>query len=317
MRVLVIGLGSIGERHVTVLQSLGIKDIAVLRSRQLPPRTVNPDTFTTFTSWEQAIAWHPDAAIVCTPSSQHPAEAARCMSLGWHVLCEKPLASSSADLTPIFEASLRHPQVQLRVAYMLTFHPFIAKVKEVAGSGRLGRLIAQHTYWGEYLPDWHPWEDYRQSYAALEGLGGGATRTLSHDLDLCLWLAGSPVTTWHRQENRASTLEIDTDSAADVSVKFANGTTAHCHLSFHDRVARRYYRFVFDKGVIEIEYLQGWMDILEPGGKTERLDLDTWERNDMFKAQWHAFVAQIAEGGTATTLAQLERSRLLLEMAAG
>jgi predicted dehydrogenase len=174
-----------------------------------------------------------------------------------------------------------------------------------------------HTYWGEYLPDWHPWEDYRQSYAALKSLGGGATLTLSHDLDLCCNLAAAPIAAWHRQENRASLLEIDTESAADVSISFANGATAHCHLSFHDRVPRRNYRFVFDNGVVEIDYLASRMDILQPGGIVNTQTLQGWERNDMFRDQWKAFITQIEAKNPQATINQLNRSELLLQMASG
>jgi predicted dehydrogenase len=300
-----------------VLQSLGVSEIAVLRQRGLPPRSVNPDSFHTLTTWEEAEAWKPEAAIICTPTSFHAAQTARCIRNGWHVLCEKPVGIAASDLVQIRLALQENPHVQLRVAYMLPFHPFMVKLGEVIKSGRLGKLLAQHTYWGEYLPDWHPWEDYRQSYAALQELGGGATLTLSHDMDLCIGLAQSEVIGWYRQENRASKLEIDTESASDVSISFEDGTTAHCHMSFHDRVPRRYYRFVFDNGVVEIEYLDGWMDILEPGGKTERIDIDGWERNDMFRAQWRAFEHQIIAGKQADTEAQLKRSDLLLRIGRG
>jgi hypothetical protein len=88
-------------------------------------------------------------------------------------------------------------------------------------------------------------------------------------------------------------------------------------MSFHDRIPRRHYRFVFDKGIVEIEYLAGWMDILEPHAHRERIELEGWERNDMFKHQWQAFVAQIEANDPAATQAQLARTEILLEMAAG
>ena len=317
MRTLIIGLGSIGERHLTVLQSLGDTDIAVLRSRGLPPRGVDESTFTTLRSWEEAVAWGPGAAIICTPTSRHASEAARCLAEGWHVLAEKPLATHPAELGAVRAALAAGTRAQLRVAYMLPFHPHLQRVQQLALTEELGPLVSMTTYWGEYLPDWHPWEDYRQSYAARRDLGGGATLTLSHDLDLCLNLASSPIADWHRIENYASGLEVDTEAASDVVMRFASGVTAACHLSFADPVPRRHYRFVFQKGVAEIDYLAGQLDILRPGGIKESVGVGGWERNDMFRSQWLAFKEQIAAADPAASTAQLDRSALLLEMAAG
>ena len=315
MRTLIIGLGSIGERHLTVLQSLGERDIAVLRSRGLPPRSVDEASFTTLRSWEEAIAWKPEAVIICTPTSRHAEEAARCLQLGWHVLVEKPLGALPEEIALVDAAHRQAPDRQLRVAYMLPFYPHMQRVQQIVHSGELGRLVAQHTYWGEYLPEWHPWEDYRQSYAALRSLGGGATLTLSHDLDLCCSLADSPVEAWFRMENHASGLEVDTESASDVSIRFTNGSTAHCHLSFHDRSSRRHYRFVFQEGVVEIDYLAGTLQILRNGEAPIVENLTGWERNDMFRAQWQAFLAQVERGDQAETDAQIRRSELLLTLA--
>ncbi len=135
-------------------------------------------------------------------------------------------------------------------------------------SEELGKLLSIQTYWGEYLPDWHPWEDYRQSYAARRELGGGVALTLSHDLDLVNWLAGSAVKTWNTLKNYRSSLEIDVESGADVSLGYENGITAHCHLNFHERVPRRWYRFVWEEGSVEIDYFKATYSLMQPGRET-------------------------------------------------
>ena len=79
---------------------------------------------------------------------------------------------------------------QVLVGFQFRFHPGLQQVKKLLDEGAIGKPISAHAHWGEYLPDWHPWEDYKQGYAARPELGGGVVLTLSHPLDYLRWLLG-------------------------------------------------------------------------------------------------------------------------------
>ena len=83
-------------------------------------------------------------------------------------------------------------QRQVMVGYNLRFHPGLVRLKSWCSSRPLGGSSACAPTVGEYLPDWHPWEDYRHGYSARRDLGGGAVLTLSHELDAVCWLLGAP-----------------------------------------------------------------------------------------------------------------------------
>ena len=312
--ILVFGVGSIGERHLGILQKLGYHDLWVYRQRNLPLRTLDAGALRVVTDWAELEEVPFKAAIVCTPTAQHLAQTLWCVRRGIPVLVEKPLSHSLAGLDEL-KSTLAESPTLIQVAYMLRYHPFFQKIKTLIETAELGRLLTMQTYWGEYLPDWHPWEDYRQSYAARRDLGGGVALTLSHDLDLVNWLAGSSVKTWHTLKNYRSALEIDVESGADVSLGYENGVTAHCHLNYHERTPRRWYRFAFDEGSVEVDYLAARCTVGQPGGRGQTEFLENFDRNQLFVNQTKDFFQNINKGSfAATSLGTLAESEAILQI---
>ncbi len=314
--ILVFGAGSIGERHLGILQKLGYTNLWVYRQRNLPLRTVDGGTLRVISDLTQLNQQSFAAAIICTPTVQHLPQTLWCVRRQIPVLIEKPLSHTSEGLEELGVELVQQPTL-IQIAYMLRYHPFFQKIKKLIENEELGTLLSVQTYWGEYLPDWHPWEDYRQSYAARQELGGGVALTLSHDLDLVNWLAGSPVKHWNTLKNYRSSLEINVESGADVSLGYENGLTAHCHLNFHERVPRRWYRFVFEEGSVEVDYLQATYTVMQPGKETSAYELENFDRNQLFEDQTTDFFQKINSGSFAdSSLRALDESRMILKICA-
>jgi predicted dehydrogenase len=91
-----------------------------------------------------------------------------------------------------------------------------------------------HAHWGEYLPQWHPWEDYRQSYAARADLGGGVIVTLTHPLDYLRYLLGEIDSLWSFN-GHISPLEIDVEDVAEIGLRFMNGAVGGVHVNYFQR----------------------------------------------------------------------------------
>jgi predicted dehydrogenase len=312
--ILIFGAGSIGERHLGILQKLGYTNLWVYRQRNLPFRTVDSNTLRVVRNLDELDQTPFAAAIICTPTAQHLSQTLWCVHRQIPVLIEKPLSHTLENLEELNTALAANPTL-IQVAYMLRYHPFFQKIKTTIEHNTLGKLLTLQTYWGEYLPDWHPWEDYRQSYAARRELGGGVALTLSHDIDLVNWLAGSQVTSWHTLKNHRSSLEIDVESGADVSLGYKNGITAHCHLNFHERIPRRWYRFAFAEGAVEIDYLKATCCMMQPGRQTVTHTLENFDRNQLFEDQTADFFQKINKGSFATaSLRTLDESRMILKI---
>jgi predicted dehydrogenase len=289
--LLMMGAGSIGERQIAILQKLGYSNLWVYRQRHGSLRNIDKNSIHVFTDLSLTDKIKPRAAIICTPTSQHLKQALFCAGRGIPVLIEKPLSHDLAGFDQLKAMVLRN-NIYVQTAYMLRFHPFFQNVKSVIESQELGNLLSMQTYWGEYLPDWHPWEDYRQSYAAREEMGGGAALTLSHDVDLVNWFSGNRVKSWFIMKNYHSALEINVESGADISIAYQNGITAHCHVNFHERVPKRCYRLVFDEGSIEVDYLRSAM-IIYKQKKTISQIIPDFDRNQLYEAQLLYFFRQI------------------------
>ncbi len=90
---------------------------------------------------------------------------------GAHLLIEKPIAPTLEEI-PALAAALEANEKQVLVGFHFRQHPVLKQIKSILDSGELGRVYSAHAHW-EYLPAWHPWEDYRRSYAARKDLGGG------------------------------------------------------------------------------------------------------------------------------------------------
>ena len=311
--MLVVGAGSIGEKHISILQKLGFSNIWVYRQRQLPFRVIEPDTVSIFTEIDKIQLIKPAAAIICTPTSQHLEQALFCSKLEIPVLIEKPLSNNLAGFDELKQA-VKHHKTYIQVAYMLRYHPYLQKVKATIDAGELGKLLSMESCWSEYLPDWHPWEDYRISYAARKDFGGGAALTLSHDIDLLNWLANSPVGTWQTTKSHQQMPELDVECAADILINYENKITAQCHLDFHNRIPRRWYRFDFEKGFMELDYHKSEV-ITFSGGKTTTQSLPDFDRNQLFEAQILDFFHQIQkEKYIETALKSIEESEQIISI---
>src|SRR5262249_47206669 len=139
----------------------------------------------------EALRQHPDVVMVTNPTSLHVETACQALEAGAHVLGEKPLGSSLEGVPALLERAHQIHRA-LAVAYNPRFHPRVQRMKELVNAEAIGKIVSARAEASEYLPDWHPWEDYRQSYSGRRDLGGGAVLTFSHELDTVCWLLGPP-----------------------------------------------------------------------------------------------------------------------------
>lgn len=283
-----------GERHIRNLRSIGYRNILVYRQRNLPFREIGEAQVKVFTDWKEVIKQQPIAAIICTPTAQHLQQATDCIKAGMHVLVEKPLSHQLFDKAALI-AELENEKLLLQTGYMLRYHPLLQKVKSIIDEKNFGNVISIQTYWGEYLPDWHPWEDYRLSYAASKEKGGGAALTLSHDIDLVNWLMDALPADYKVMHNYASTLETDTDKAFDALLSYPNKATAHVHVNFCQKVPQRWYKVILDEAVIDIDYYNASMKIATKENITEE-KIVNFDRNAMFIDELKHFFSTIENG---------------------
>jgi len=182
MKFLIVGLGSIGRRHFSNLFSLGKKDLLLYRTHKATLPDIDFGDIPCFSDLDAALALKPDGVIVANPTALHLEVAMAAARAGAALLIEKPVSDSLVGLGDL-QSALAQSGKPAMVGFHFRFHPVLNKIKTLLESGQLGKPLSARAHWGEYLPGWHPWEDYRRSYAARADLGGGVVNTLSHPLD--------------------------------------------------------------------------------------------------------------------------------------
>ena len=291
MKILVCGVGSIGERHINNLISLGYEEIILYRSSNSKLRSIK-NNLQTFSDLSIALKEKPDIALITNPTSLHIDTAIECAKANCHLFIEKPL-SNNLNKVDVLSNLVSEKKLVCMVGFMYRYHPLIKKIKSIIDNVSLGELIHIRSTWGEYLPDWHPWEDYRTSYAAKKNLGGGPSATLSHDIDLAIWFADSGIKKSINFENYKSDLEVDTSHGNDVLIEFNNGVTANIHIDFFQKPYRKEYEVIFKGGRVKFDYYENKLEVFYQDGTKKTLTADNFDRNDMFIDEVKDFIYSV------------------------
>ena len=230
MRFVIVGLGSIGRRHQKNLASLGHQVIPAHHQDNLEHIIVREK---------------PEGLLVCTPTSQHLQPALTALTANLPVLIEKPLSHNLDGVDQL--------KGKILVGYCLRFdqslRQFKSKIDELESSQiKSVKIVCQ-----SWLPDWHPGSDYSQSYSAKKELGGGVLLDLSHEIDYALWFFG-PVKTISAKLTHSPELNIETESIADLNLKFKSGVKTGIHLSYASRQPTRFCEVVTESETLRWDF---------------------------------------------------------------
>jgi predicted dehydrogenase len=327
VKFLIAGLGSVGRRHFRNLITLGEKDIILLRTHKATLPDDELAGYPVEIDIREALKKHkPDAVIVANPTALHLDIAIPAAQAGCAILLEKPV-SDSLDRLDILQQAEQKSGSTILVGFQYRYHPTLNKVRELIQANAIGKILTVNAHWGEYLPLWHPWEDYRRNYAARADLGGGVIRTLTHPFDYLRYLIGEVDSLWSFN-GHISPLELDVEDVAEIGLKFKDGAIGGLHLNYIQRPPRQTLEIVGTDGTLRWDNTDGILHLYKfpasfgsysdsapapvieafspPGG---------FERNQLFVAQTRHFVETVR--GESVPVCRLEDGIMALRLALG
>tara|TARA_B100000965_G_C19603452_1_gene764487 strand:- start:27825 stop:28835 length:1011 start_codon:yes stop_codon:yes gene_type:complete len=252
MKVLIIGMGSIGKRHMKNLLSAGVlhSDIIAVDTREdRRNEVISFGVNDVYETIESALAnCEIDASIICSPTHLHMDHAITLAKKGIHIMIEKPLSCNLDGIT-ILKDEMKKNNIIVMMAYIFRFSPLTKKVKELLDTNMIGKILYCRGEFSEYLPDWHKYEDYRSFYMAEKSQGGGSILDQSHIFDLIHFLLGSfeSVIAFN---SKISSLEINADDIAELIVKLKSGVIASIHTDIFGRDHKKYLEIKGENGNI-------------------------------------------------------------------
>lgn len=290
MRFLIAGFGSAGRRHMHNLNALGEKDIFFYRTRRSTLDENELANVIVETDLKMAFDHQPDAVIIANPTAYHMDVAIPAAEAGCHILLEKPISHNLERIDEL-KVALKHGGGQLLVGFQLRFHPSYLQVKRWLEAGEIGKPLSARAHYGDYLPGWHPWEDYRQSYSARSDMGGGVVTTLCHPLDYLRWLLGE-VDSLLAMCGKVSALEIDVEDTAEIVLDFRNGAIGSVHLDYYQQPPSCSFEIIGSEGTIRWHQDDNAARLYKTKtGKWEIiLPPPNFERNDLFLDEMRHFL---------------------------
>ena len=293
MKFLICGVGSIGSRHLENIIELGYSDIILLRTgKSNIPSLDKYSKYQTFYNIEDALAQNPDICVISNPTSLHVKTAIIAANSGCHLFIEKPLSHSLEGLSEL-ESIIKRKKLISLVTYQFRYNPHIKLLKNlIINTTKYGVPIYASAEWSEYLPDWHPWEDYKQSYASNSELGGGVLLTQIHPLNYLNFLFGDiKKVLVHKQASK--NLGINVDDTADILIDFSNGMSGHVHVDFIQKPRVHNLKIVTSLGRFEWNCHENTLIFLDMSGDIEEFKNPKFERNDMFVKMMSSFINDV------------------------
>lgn len=298
-RVLIVGLGSIGRRHLSLVREiLPQADIQVLRRFGKSDLPFEADGL--FSSLSSAIKFAPQLSIIASPAPFHLTDAMALAKAGSHLLIEKPISigiAGIAELITLCESN----NLYLQLAYNLRYHIGLQRFRDLIFSGKLGQVHTIHCEAGQYLPYWRPEQDYRDTVSAQSRLGGGVLLELSHEIDYLRWIFGEVA--WVQGTLlRLTNLEIDVEDCANLLIGFGsadceNQMVANVSLDFIRRHPTRYCLAIGSEGSARWDGISGKLtEFKSDEGEWREVFSYMPDRNETYKLQIEDMVSCVANG---------------------
>lgn len=292
MKILVVGYGSIGKRHIQNLLLIPKTEVIVLTKQTIRDSLLKKCTV--YNSIEKCISERPTIAIISNNTSEHIPISLRLAKEGIHLFIEKPLSHNLAKVKELQKITKSKKLITM-IGCNLRFHPCIIKIKELIDNKNVGQILSVQVESGSYLPNWHPYEDYSKSYASRNDLGGGVILTCIHEIDYLYWFFGMPISLIS-QSGKFSKLKIDTEDLSSSIIHFQKNILTELHLDYFQLPEIRRCKIIGTKGTIMWDSASNLVKLYNPEKNIwiKILQIVKYDRNTMYVDELKYFLNCVA-----------------------
>jgi len=279
-KILVVGYGSIGKRHVKNLLEFSKCEILILTKQKIS--TDKETRIKYFDSLTDVLKEKPEIGFITNETSYHIEIALKLAKKNMHLFIEKPLSNSIKNIEKL-QKIVKERKLITQMGCNWRFHPCIKKIKDILIKNEIGKIYSVQVESNSYLPDWHLYEDYTKGYAARKELGGGILLTCIHELDFLYWYFGK-VEEIFSVTKKQSQLKINADDISIMILKFKKNILGEIHLDYFQRPDFKRCKIIgskgtlyWDSGINEVKFYSNsknkWI---------KKIEVKKYEKNQMY-----------------------------------
>ncbi len=325
-KVLFVGLGGAGQRHLRIFRQLLSPSTVFTAYRRTGATPLLRTDFSVdvdntvesvynirvFDSLDSAFEDAPDLAVISTPTSCHREPMMMAISANCGVFVEKPWAENLNSFTS-FRKSVLQKGLPFHVSFQRRFHPQIAQAHRVFSSGTIGRpLTASFTVFS-HVPSWHAYEDWRNLYAVRQDLGGGVLLTEIHEIDLANWFFGLPEAVFCNGGSR-SAARLKVEDTVQLTLIYPDFSVLITLCFMHEKTSRTFH-IAGIAGDIKWDGNNNHLSVISFDGEIEVTDSKETTNDEMFIAQAEKFVSDWSSDNTSDSLASAANSLAVVDAA--
>lgn len=305
LKVLFIGLGSIGQRHIrnirevygdrVELYAYRVRKSNITFSKDMKIREgVNVEqeyNIHGVDSLEQAWQIGMDIVFITTITAKHMEYALAAAAAGCNLFIEKPLCDSLKDIDKL-KNDIESKKLIVYLGYQNRKHRCIQELRKVIKEGCLGQIIFIDACFCERITTMHTYEDYKTTYMARKELGGGCLLNLQiHDIDYLQWIFGVPERIY-ASLNYGSNLGIDVEDASILQYqadKLGYLVSVTSRADFFQYPPTHKCIVVGENGRFEMDFNNNYTHLYLRDNEPIVNTFDHFERNDMFIEEMREF----------------------------
>lgn len=257
MKILIIGVGSIGTRHFKNLSGMGFNDIIVCDPDKGKLKNILAiKNVPIYQNIKVALKKEkPEIVLVCTPPRLHAKLAGLALNIGANVFIEKPFSNSLLGINNLIKKADKKKKV-IMVACNFRFHQGLIALKKILSANKHGRPLTVRMIGGYYLPTARKNADYKKIYAAQKSEGGVILDSASHAIDYLQFLFGK-IKKSSAIASRLHPLGMASEEAVHIILEHESGVITAASMDYASRKRMHKVEVITDKGLLTLDFLNG------------------------------------------------------------